>query len=294
MTRTAYQQLVTLYNIAKKLTLIDGIPFAKNERTALLEKMVEKAVLHLRSIMVLMEGNRNRIKELDVSLIASAARNIIDITNLYFHIAEHGLSEDEKKLRYLTLYINGNHNIVDIVQKLNFSNDCDRSHLLCVSRVGSERDLYSLPAFVNLSTNEQAQIQSGRKPAFRMQSPNILDKNTESAIFNLLSNSTHGYSMGLGNNSVNNNFMYNTFINVIHLLTISLFIARLYTARTIKDYLDLRKRMYRLLTTEEKKTLNELCLTDDFESYIQQMRSEYNSSFFDFLSTSEDVVVPES
>ncbi|MBQ7822065.1 MAG: hypothetical protein IJ391_07270 [Clostridia bacterium] len=277
---TAYKQLATLYEIAKKVTLINDSPRAKAMRTLQLEKIVEKIVLHVRSMLLLIDGNRGRFEEMDVALVASAARNIIDSTNLYFHIAERGLSEDEKQLRFWTMYINGQCNTRDITQKLGFPEDCQRAGFekFCRNRIREE--IKHLPPFAALTADEQAQILSGRKAVFRMRSPGILDTATESAVFNLLSNSTHGMFIGLGNNSINDTHIFSSFFGAAHLMSISLLIARLYTARVIKDYIALRKQLNRLLTADDKQRLKEYCLSDDLNTCLKQMSDEYESSPF--------------
>lgn len=121
---------------------------------------------------------------------------------------------------------------------------------------------------------------SGHKAAFRLQSPGILNTNTESAVFNLLLNSTHSLCVGLGNNSINANCLFVVFFDVIRLITISLLVARLYTAHMVKDCLDLCKKLYRLLNLEEKQLLKKFCSPNDLDAYLQQMRIEYESSIF--------------
>lgn len=280
MIKTVYRELNVLYEIVKKVTIISGSPRAGSLRTLQLEKIVEKVVLHVRSILLLIDGNRGCFEEWDVALIASAARNIMDSVNLYFHIAERGISEDQKQLRFFTLYINGQRNTESIANKLGFSKDCERVDIekFCFKQLLEE--VKALPSFIALTSDEQAQVLSGCKAAFRLQSPGILDLNTESAVFNLLSNSIHGLFVGLGNNSINANGVFSGFFGVIRLMIVSLLIARLYTARMVKDYLDLRKKLYRLLNAEEKQMLKNFCSSDDLDTYLQQIRTEYESPIF--------------
>lgn len=280
MIKKAYQQLNVVYEIVKKVTLISDSPRAGNLRTLQLEKIVEKVVLHVRSILLLIDGNRGCFEELDIALIASATRNIMDSVNLYFHIAERGLSEDQKQLRFLTLYINGQRNSQSIANKFGFSNDCERIAIEKFSFNRVLEEVEALPAFMSLTSDKQAQVLSDCKAAFRLHSPGILDLNTESAVFNLLSNSTHGLFVGLGNNSINASCLFVGFFEVIRLITISLLVDRLYTARMVKDYLDLRKKLYRLLDVEEKQLLKKYCSPNDLDTYLQQLHVEYESPIF--------------
>lgn len=55
--------------------------------------MVEKMLLHDHSILRLTDVlSEQGAQELDVSLIASAARSIMETANLYFHMAQRKIS----------------------------------------------------------------------------------------------------------------------------------------------------------------------------------------------------------
>ena len=81
----------------------------------------------------------------------------------------------------------------------------------------------------------------------------------ESAIYNLLSNSVHSLPLGLGNNSINRASLFSSFFHEERLLVIALQVGYIYTAHVVKDYLNLRKTLYTLLTPEEKKAPNSFC-----------------------------------
>ena len=101
-------QLQALYSLGKKISIIGPAKRASVVRTMLLEKMVEKILLHDHSILLLFQ--LKEIQELDVSLIASAARNIMEITNLYFYISQRGLEKDSLNFRAEIMSHNEAHN----------------------------------------------------------------------------------------------------------------------------------------------------------------------------------------
>ena len=68
--------------------------------------MLEKILLHDHSILLLLSVVPEQIQELDVSLIASAARNIMETTNIYFHISQRGIDTDSIEFRVDTMVLN--------------------------------------------------------------------------------------------------------------------------------------------------------------------------------------------
>lgn len=82
--------LETLYSFSKKISIINSVKSATTQRTMILEKLLEKILLHDNSILLLLRVIPERTPELDVSLIASAARNIMETTNFYFHLSQRG------------------------------------------------------------------------------------------------------------------------------------------------------------------------------------------------------------
>ena len=113
--------LQELYDIGKKISLIDGNERATTIRAAQAEKVVEKVLLHCGSILKLLSLDKGNYADLDIALVASAARNIIDSANIYFYVSERGISEEEVKFRYNLQFLNYDKNIKNIFGKLNFS-----------------------------------------------------------------------------------------------------------------------------------------------------------------------------
>lgn len=278
--KVSLSKLQTLYSFSKKISIIDSAKRASTQRTVTLEKMVEKILLHDHSILLLLSVVPEKIQELDVSLIASAARNIMETANIYFYISQRGIDIDTIEFRVDTMILNEIYNEIDITKKLGFSQDCVHAQINHFYYNSAPKRFQKFSQFVQLSTNEQAQVLSGRKSTFQMKSPHILQEQMESAIYNLLSNSVHSLPLGLSNNSMNRALFFSNFFHAERLLVIALQVGYIYTAHVVKDYLNLRKSLYSLLTPEEKKTLNSYMSIADLENYIHTLRAEYEKNPF--------------
>lgn len=274
------EKLQTLYSISKKISIIEHAGSARVHRTIILEKILEKILLHDHSILLLLNPVSSRIQEVDTALVASATRNIMESTNLYFHISQRGTTPDTVKFRISMMLHNECFNEIDISKKLGFSEDCDHALINRWYFERSVEEFNDFSEFIRLSPVEQAQVLSGRKPAFQMKSPHILEQHTESAVFNLFSNSVHGLHLGLSNNSINCTPAFNNFFNAERLTILSLQISRIYTSHVVKDYLDLRKRLYSLLDPDDKILIKSYMSSTDLENYIQMLREKYEKSFF--------------
>ena len=116
--KISFSRLQTLYSFSKKISIIDSAKHARTQRAMTLEKMLEKILLHDHSILLLLSVVPEQIQELDVSLIASAARNIMEATNIYFHISQRGIDTDTIEFRVDTMALNEIYNEIDITKNL--------------------------------------------------------------------------------------------------------------------------------------------------------------------------------
>lgn len=273
-------RLETLYSFSKRVSIIDSAKRATTQRTILLEKMLEKILLHDHSILFLLSVIPAQTLELDVSLIASAARNIMETTNVYFHISQRGIDTSSMEFRVETIVLNEIYNEIDITKKFGFSQDCDHAKINDWYYKSASQRFQKFPQFLQLPTNEKAQVLSGRKSTFQMKSPHILQEQMESAIYNLLSKSLHSLPLGLSNNLINRTPFFNNFFQPEQLLVIALQVGYIYTAHVVKDYLNLRKHLYSLLTEEEKRTLKSYMSTTDLMNFIHALSKEYEKDFF--------------
>ena len=126
--------------------------------------------------------------------------------------------------------------------------------------------------------NEKKRILSG-KPFFRRKSTGIFSLETESAIFNILSNSIHSFYIGLSNNSINRSLVFNSYIDPVMLCIISVETAMIYTANILYDYLQLRKQLGRTLAREEREQIKALRSTEFLEAYLKEQRDRFGRGF---------------
>ena len=274
-------RLRTLYAFSKKISVIHAVKHATTQRAILLEKLLEKILLHDHSILLLVSIVSEQIQELDVSLVASAARNIMETANLYFHMSQRGIGLDNIEFRVEAMVLNEIYNEIDITKKFGFSQECFHAQINQWFLKDAKERFQKLSPFTQLTQNEQTQVLSGRKATFKMESPHILQEQMESAIYNLLSNSVHSLPLGLSSSSVNRNPLFNNFFRAEQLLVIAVQVSCIYTAHVVKDYLNLRKRLYSLLSSEEKKVLISYMSTTDLENYIHTLSEEYKKDPFE-------------
>ena len=269
-------KLEDLYNIGKKVNLILSDVCPTTLRAAQAEKISEKVLLHCNSIIKLFDMAQEDYSELDIALIASAARNIMDSGNVYFYVTERGISEEEVQFRYNLQIMNYEKNVKDIFRKLKFPMDSYKMRLLdhdFVIKEIKETSIYS-----EADENEKKRILSG-KPFFRRKSTGIFSLETESAIFNILSNSIHSFYIGLSNNSINRSLVFNSYIDPVMLCIISVETAMIYTANILYDYLQLRKQLGRTLAREEREQIKALRSTEFLEAYLKEQRDRFGRGF---------------
>lgn len=270
-------KLNELYEIWKKIKTYGEDRPPSVLRTAQAEKILEKVLLHCRSIIRLFDVVLDDCTEADIALIASAARNIMDSGNVYFYVTERGISEEEVNFRYNLQIMNYDRNIKDISKKLEFPQDCFRMWLLDHDFVIDEIKESSI--YRDANEQDRKRILSG-KQFFKKKRPGIFTTEMESAIFNLLSNSVHSFYIGLSNNSVNKSAVFMSYIDAVMLCMISVETAVVYMANILNDYLQLRKQLVKALTAEEKKKIKELMSTEYIETYLEAQRKEFGKELF--------------
>ncbi len=93
MAANGFQKLNRVYSIGKKISVIDNGITISSFRVMIVDKIMEKILLHDKSIISLLKiAKENEFIELDLAAIGSLARNIMETTNLYFHFAERKIS----------------------------------------------------------------------------------------------------------------------------------------------------------------------------------------------------------
>lgn len=271
------EQLKDLYEIGKKVSLITENKRATTLRSAEAEKIVEKVLLHCNSIIQLFCIGLKDYTELDFALIASASRNIMDCGNVYFYIAERGISEEEVNFRYNLQILNYDKNLKDIFRKFNFSMNSFKMRLNDFSFIREEIKNSSI--YLNASNNEKNMILSG-KQFFKRKRVGIFSQDLESAIFNMLSNSVHSFYIGLSNNSIKAPGVFASYIDSLMLCIVSIETTLIYTANILNDYLLLRKQLNKKLTKEERDKIKRLMSTEYLINYLNIQKKEFDKEIF--------------
>lgn len=251
--------LKQLYQIGRKVSIYNLENNNSTIRILQLQKMLEKILLHNCSIIHLINScSSDSYKELDVSGIASIARNVMESTNLYFYTAARNIKNSEIKLRYIFSTLNYYQNITNILTKLDFSRNCFRMRMIETGKKNAIREIKDSKLYKESDKNVRNRLISGSKQVYGMFSPKILEQRKESVIYNLLSNSAHSLFIGLGSNSFNYNPIYHNHVSPLMMLSISIEICIIYTSCVLQDYFSLRKKTNSNLTNEEKVFIRQL------------------------------------
>ena len=266
------EQLKELYNIGKKVSLLVENKKPTTIRSWQAEKVVEKVLLHCNSIIKLFAIGMEDYSELDIGLVASASRNIMDAGNIYFYITERGISEEEVEFRYNLQSLNYEKNIKDIFKKLDFPMDSFWIRVLDSHSAAEEIKKSSI--YVKADNNGKSSILSG-KQLFNKKPVGIFDRELESAIYNILSNSIHSFYIGLSNNSIQRSGIFASYIDSVMLSIIAVEVAIVYAAHIINDYLLLRRQLSKKITDGERDKIRELMDIGYLSDYLEAKRNEF-------------------
>lgn len=119
-----------------------------------------------------------------------------------------------------------------------------------------------------------------RKQFYNRKRVGIFSQDLETAIFNILSNSTHSFYIGLSNNSVNKSIVFSSYIASLMFSIISVETAIIYVANIINDYLLLRQQLSKIVTQPERKYIKELMNIDYISNYLEFKKKEFAKDIF--------------
>lgn len=254
-------------------------------RTLLLEKYVEKILLHNNSIINLfqeIDHDTQKYELFDVSLIASATRNIMETANMYCYFSERKIAQDEIEFRYYVSCLNQDKNKHTILEKIGVKlTDSWASHLHRTSKFQYIQVLEHNNFFMSLSDKEKERILSGKNPTHKISSPGILPQNIESGVYNLLSNSVHSLMLGMNSASLDNVHIFRGLFSPLWVLEISIEMCVLYFSHVLLDYLDIRKRLYRTISKTELEFLKKVHTTTPIENWVNTIQSFFEKTEFD-------------
>lgn len=279
--------LKQLYNIGYKVSPLGCSVRAGTLRTLLLEKYVEKILLHTNSIINLFQeiNHKEQKYELfDLSLIVSASRNIMEIANMYCYFSERKISPDEIDFRYYISCLNEDRNKHAILEKIGIVlTDSWTSHIHKTGRFQYVQSLEWNSYFRSLSDKEKERLLSGKNPTHKISSPGILPQNLESGIYNLLSNSVHSLMLGMNSATLDSVHIFRGLFSPLWVLEISIEICILYVSHILLDYLDIRKRLYKEISKAELQFLKEMHTVTFIEEWVKTIQSFFEKKEIDMI-----------
>jgi len=158
-----------------------------------------------------------------------------------------------------------------ILQKLTFDDKDWIRQMSGMSLVTSMEKINNNPVFHNLSTGEQKEILKGKK-AYQWNLSNRkepIPKDYEEGIYRLLSNSVHSFPLGLTNSSIGGELNHVSLLGVIFLSVESMI---LYLANIVNSYINLRCKLSRQLTNEDKVFVRSLINPKHLEDWLTEKK----------------------
>lgn len=287
-------ELRQLFEIAKKVSKIELGLSGSKIRVYILEDVIEKMVLHLGSFTRIIDNCI--MKELDISILATIARNIMECGNTYFYYAERKISDEEIEFRYRIANLHYDNSVMDIIKKLKYPQNNFRTTTLQWGKELIREKIKKSSIYQSLSKIEKSQVLNGNQAYHskrQKELKTILDKDTESAIYNIFSNSAHSYYLGLGTNSMNGSFAHNSYIGPEMVLCLAMEISILYSANILVDYLQLRKTLNQSITEKEREFIKSMTSIDKLLEWLEAQKEEYQDTFFDMkcMEDTEEIIL---
>lgn len=287
-------ELRQLFEIGKKISKIELGLSGSKIRVCILEDVIEKVVLHLGSFTKII--NNCRMEELDISMLATIARNIMECGNTYFYYAERKISDEEIEFRYHIANLHYDNSVMDIIKKMEYPQNNFRTSTLQWGKELMIKKIKESSIYQELSKIEKSQVLNGNQAYHSKRQKElhtILDRDIESAIYNIFSNSAHSYYLGLGTNSMNGSFAHASYIKPEMVLCLAMEISIVYSANILVDYLQLRKTLNQYLTEEEKGFIKNMMSLDKLLEWLETQKEEYQDTFFDmkWIDDTEEIVL---
>ena len=231
----------------------------------------EKATLHGRSIVSLIDLFKSKKQPLDIAGVCVLSRCILEVHNAAAYLLELGLSKDEAELRHQLFRLNHSLDLRKInvgfgIEDNDNRNPFNEALLGCL-----ENELQSNPIFQSLNEAHRKSLLKGKSPylAARYTGNKPLPHNVESAAYNLFSHNVHSFSLGLspmhgGSASP---------ASGINLSFLAVELATIYLSNLALRYWRLRSKAIKTLNPEEKEILKKGVSTIYLEEWLSNMQS---------------------
>ncbi|WP_248929287.1 hypothetical protein [Paenibacillus hamazuiensis] len=262
------RELFDLVDISKRIFQPNNYDVT-TVRSLVAKRLAEKAILHSISFTRLWPAY-GEDEFLDSSSLASIARNIIEIHNVFQYVCERGISEEEFDLRYNVMELHQYNDLIRVLTKLGFPDDDEIivAHKLN-SGFYSRRNIEENSIFKSLDLKKQKAILQTKEAYLKERIKNKINPLTqevESGIYNLLSNSLHSFPLGVSNyNSYSD--MYH--LNSLNMMFLSMEVTIIYLASTLSLYIRLRPKISKLLTKDEKEYIKKMGNNSNVDYWIK-------------------------
>ncbi|WP_243374389.1 hypothetical protein [Geotalea sp. SG265] len=263
-------EIPKLVKLADSLSTIHEYPTGSTSRALQAEEIFNKFVLHLTSF----KRNLPKVNEpaIDISVLASIARMIIEAHNILCYFCETSASKDEMDFKIWLYILHYSHDVLAILKKLEFTDADSIVSRFNMSGRMSISCLESNGYFKGLSEKEQKQLMLGHKAVYwRGQRPkrSPFPKETEEGIYKLLSNYVHSFPLG--------NTMYKGAAPLNHLnfensAFVIVEVVVSYSASAILSYCSLRRKLGSRIPAREKAYLKDIATDRPIKEWLCHRR----------------------
>lgn len=271
------KELHRIFKIGIKISATNNSNKATNNRRFYLQDIVDKILLHINTITIILNNNEDtEFKYLDISTIASIARNIMDCYNDYCYYSERGINKVEIELRSNIAFYHDTIQFNKIAAGFNFSKECFKWNLNNDLRGYLKNEIINSQYYMSLNSEQKEKLSIGNNHKKFYKKKSVIEQSIESAIYNLLSQSVHSFNMGLGNNTFKTYVsIYKGYFDSYDLLMIACEISLIYSSNMLLDYTNLYKKLGLKLTDGEKIFIRKINNTSYLHSYLIKMKKNF-------------------
>lgn len=222
---------------------------ATTERVLHAKDLFEKLPFFLTSFATIYEDSF--LKEIpDENTLASISRNIMELRNIFQYVVEYKLPKAEIDFRAFSMSLHSATREKEILEKLGVDDQNIKARWGFLWSLVEENPFYR-----SLSERERKSVLKAQKPyywEFMKNKKELLEKGTESALYDFLSNLTHLFPLS---SSIRRGTPYSLIFSYEKVLFICCEVTIIYSASIIWDYLSLRSTIFRSLIYEEREFL---------------------------------------
>ncbi|MEZ9038749.1 DUF5677 domain-containing protein [Vibrio cyclitrophicus] len=239
------------------------------------EEVFNKLCLHLNSLRNHLSFHASDQSNIDISVLASIVRMIIESSNAVFYFCERGLSDEEVEFR---VYLYAHHHSIEqnaILEKLSID-----TRWFSHWGFSSIRVLEENKYFQSLTQGEQKQLLKGQKAYYRRGVRSKLSpfpKEIEEGLYKLFSNYTHSFPLGntlyMGRGNLNP-------LNIVNSLFLVIETAISFSSSAMKSYSSLRRKIGQRVTAEEKLFVKNAAKSKCLIKWLEQENRNQKARMF--------------